>query len=365
MARPLIAAINLAALRHNYQLALGQSATGTAVAVVKADAYGHGAIPVARTLSDLAPAFGVACIEEAEQLRTAGIQQPILLLEGFFEAEEIPQLLQQQYQPVLHSQWQIDQLTSHLQQHPVKPGSLNVWLKVDTGMHRLGLAPEAVTAAWQTLRQLPAIGEMTLVTHFARADETNCPVTEQQITRFQALQQQLQCPASLANSAATLHWQAAQQGWLRPGIMLYGASPLVTGHPLGEQLQPVMTLESRLISVRDLPAGEAVGYGGRFVTSQATRIGVIACGYGDGYPRQARDGTPILVNGRRCSLAGRVSMDMMTVDLGPGSSDQPGDPVELWGNNLSVNEVADWCDTISYTLLTGLLPRVRRIYSGE
>ena len=362
MARPLIAEIDLSALRHNYQLALSQSATSTALAVVKADAYGHGAVTVAEALQDLAPAFGVACIEEAEILYQAGIQKPVILLEGFFEAQELPLIFDRAYQPVLHSQWQIKLLLQVLEQIPQPAKSLKLWLKMDSGMHRLGLHPDETPQAYQQLVQHPAVASVTLITHFACADDPFSAISNQQIQRFNSVQQTLQCPVSLANSAATLNLPASHQGWLRPGIMLYGASPFAPGHPMGDQLRPVMTLKTRLISVRDLPAGESVGYGGRFTTTQPTRIGVLACGYGDGYPRQAIDGTPMLVNGIKCQMAGRVSMDMMTVDLGHQSQAQPGDEVELWGKHLSVNEVAEHCDTISYTLLTGLLPRVKRVY---
>lgn len=362
MARPLRAEINLAALRHNYQLALGSSPDGTAVAVVKANAYGHGAVEVASALADLAPAFAVACIEEADELVAAGIRQPILLLEGFFTADELPRIVRHGYEAVLHAAWQLEQLEAFLAEGQVAAAALNIWLKVDTGMHRLGFSPEETAAVYRRLQALPAVGKITLTTHFARADELSSDATTMQLQKLQALQHGLGCAVSVANSPAILGWPQAQQGWLRPGIMLYGASPLGTEHLQGARLQPVMSLKSALISVRELPAGEAVGYGARFVTQQPTRIGVVACGYGDGYPRHAREGTPVLVNGVRCHLAGRVSMDMLTVDLTACPDAQVGDEVELWGTSLPVNEVAEHCDTISYTLLTCLLPRVPRRY---
>lgn len=362
MARPLRAEINLAALRHNYQLALGSSPDGTAVAVVKANAYGHGAVEVASALADLAPAFAVACIEEADELVAAGIRQPILLLEGFFTADELPRIVRHGYETVLHAAWQLEQLEAFLAEGQVAAAALNIWLKVDTGMHRLGFAPEETAAVYRRLQALPAVGKITLTTHFARADELSSDATTMQLQKLQALQHELGCAVSVANSPAILGWPQAQQGWLRPGIMLYGASPLGAEHLQGARLQPVMSLKSALISVRELPAGEAVGYGARFVTQQPTRIGVVACGYGDGYPRHAREGTPVLVNGVRCRLAGRVSMDMLTVDLTGCPDAQVGDEVELWGTSLPVNEVAEHCDTISYTLLTCLLPRVPRRY---
>lgn len=362
MARPLIAEINLTALRHNYQLAQSQSASASALAVVKANAYGHGAVAVAQALADLAPAFAVACIEEAEELSAAGIKQPITLLEGFFASSELPLIIAKGYEPLIHSEWQLSQLIDYLSQHAVAPRSLNLWLKVDTGMHRLGFAVAQVASIYQHLQTLPAIKQITLTSHFACADDLSSDATVKQLAQFHALQEQLNCPVSIANSPATLGWPAAQQGYLRPGIMLYGASPFAAGHALAEQLQTVMTLKTQLISVRELPAGEPVGYGGRFTTEKLTRIGVVACGYGDGYPRHAKDGTPLLVNGQRCRLAGRVSMDMLTVDLSNSPNAQIGDEVILWGEGLSVNEVASYCDTISYTLLTCLLPRVKRLY---
>lgn len=362
MARPLVAEINLAALRHNYQLALSQSATSSALAVVKANAYGHGAVEVALALADLAPAFAVATLEEAEELYTAGITQPITLLEGFFDASELPVIFARNYQPLIHSQWQIDLLLNYLAKFSAPPASLSLWLKVDTGMHRLGFAPEQATQAYQQLNALAATKNITLTSHFACADELANPATSIQLQILHTLAQQLNCPISIANSSATLGWPAAKTGYLRPGIMLYGASPFAQGQSLGDQLKPVMTLKTKLISVRDLPAGESVGYGARFTTQEPTRIGVAACGYGDGYPRQAKDGTPLLVRGQVCSLAGRVSMDMLTLNLNNCPDAQVGDEVILWGEDLSVNQVADHCDTIGYTLLTCLLPRVKRHY---
>jgi len=362
MARPLVAEINLAALRYNYQLALRQSATSSALAVVKANAYGHGAVKIAQSLADLAPAFAVASIEEAEELADAGIKQPITLLEGFFDASELPIILARGYQPLIHSHWQVTQLINYLNNNQLPKGSLNIWLKADTGMHRLGFPVEQAASIYTQLKALKAINNITLTSHFACADDLTSQATLKQLEQLKSLQQQLNCPVSIANSPATLGWPEAQLGYLRPGIMLYGASPFPPGHFLGDQLKTVMTLKSRIISLRDLPAGETIGYGARFITEKPIRVGVVACGYGDGYPRQAIDGTPVLVNGIKCHLAGRVSMDMLTVDLSNNPNARIGDEVILWGGDLSVNEVASYCDTISYTLLTCLLPRVKRQY---
>lgn len=362
MARPLVAEINLAAVRHNYQLALSLTASGSALAVVKANAYGHGAVPIAKALADLAPAFAVACIEEAQELTAAGIKHPIILLEGFFATDELPLILAKGYEPVIHNDWQVKQLIDYLTNQPVAKNSLNIWLKVDTGMHRLGFAPQEVAPIYQQLKSLTGLGKITLTSHLANADDLTNLTTSYQLAELKSLQKELNCSVSLANSPATLGWPETQEGYLRPGIMLYGASPFTTKHPLADKLQTVMTLKSQLISVRNLPTGEGVGYGARFVTQKPTPIGVVACGYGDGYPRQAIDGTPIKVNGIRCYLAGRVSMDMLTVDLTNSPNAQVGDEVILWGEGLTVNELGNYCDTISYTLLTCLLPRVKRRY---
>lgn len=362
MGRPLVAQINLNALRHNYQLALQAAASDQAIAVIKANAYGHGSIQVAQALADLAPAFAVASIEEAEELKSAGIPHPLLLLEGFFSADELPLIFQRGYELMIHSSWQLECLKHYCSSSTTAKQPLTVWLKVDTGMHRLGFEPEQVQAVYSWLIQQPWVNQVILTSHFAAADQLDNPKTQIQLEQLQNLQQQLNCQISLANSPAILGWPQAAQGWLRPGILLYGASPLAPGHFWGDQLEAVMTLKSQLISVRHLAAGEAVGYGGRYITQQATSIGIVACGYGDGYPRQAKDGTPVMVKGVRCGLAGRVSMDMLAVDLTGVPDPQPGDDVELWGKQLNINEVAQDCDTLSYTLLTGLLPRVPRCY---
>ena len=279
----------------------------------------------------------------------------MVLLEGCFESVELAEVDRLGFEPVLHSEYQIRHLLEYRARRP-----LRVWLKVDSGMHRLGLAPGAVQDAYRRLVESPNVGEIVLTTHLARADELDCGTTERQLAVFESATAGLPGPRSLANSAATMAWAASRRDWVRPGIMLYGASPLDRRHPADQALRPVMSLESALIAIRDLPAGEPIGYGARFVTDAPTRVGVVAMGYADGYPRQARDGTPVAVNGRRSRLIGRVSMDMLTVDL----SDQPqaavGDPVELWGERVAANEVAVGCDTIAYHLFTGVTRRVPR-----
>lgn len=357
MSRKARALIRLDAVAHNYRLAKSLHPGCRAVAVVKADAYGHGAVQVARALEAEADAFGVACIEEALALREAGISKPVTLLEGFFDAAELDLIDQHRFWTVVHSDHQIDALAAAQPQQPV-----NVWLKMDSGMHRLGFAPEEFKAAYERLSALPQVGEVILMTHFACADELDGDATPRQIACFEAATQGLEAPRSLANSPATLGWPEAEGDWLRPGLMLYGASPFETAQEAADQLKPAMSLYSEVIAVHEIAAGESVGYGASWTAEQTTRVGTVAMGYGDGYPRHAKSGTPVVVNGVRTRIIGRVSMDMITVDLTPVPDAGPGAEVEFWGENLSINEVAGYCDTIPYTLMTCLTNRIPRIY---
>lgn len=364
MARPLIADIDLEALRHNYCLARDLAPDSQAVAVLKADAYGHGALACARALEDLAPAFAVACIEEALVLREAGIATPIVLLEGIFEASELELVDAHGLWLAVHSDWQLEALLAYRPQRPIP-----VWLKVDSGMHRLGFSPAQAEAAWARLAAAPeVVGERQLMSHFATADALHTAYFETQLLRMRALAERLDAPLCLANSPATLAHPEAHGAWNRPGVMLYGSDPLEVANEASRALQPVMTLRSEIIAVRELAPGEPVGYAGRWKASRPARIGVVACGYGDGYDRHAVDGTPVLVDGQRTVIAGKVSMDMLTVDLTELPEAGIGSEVVLWGRAangavLSVDEVARHCDTISYTLLTGVLPRAPRRYN--
>jgi len=365
MARPLIADIDLDALRHNYRLARDRAPHSRAVAVIKADAYGHGALRCARALEDLAPAFAVACLEEAERLREGGITSPIVLLEGIFEAAELERVEALELWMAVHSDWQLEALLAY---RPARP--IPVWVKVDSGMHRLGFPPERAEAVWARLAAAPEHAcDLHLMSHFATADARAPAYFEQQLGLLEALAQRLGAPTCLANSPATLAWPASHGAWNRPGVMLYGSDPLEAANAASRRLAPVMTLRSELIAVRELAKGEPVGYGGRWRAPRPSRIGVVACGYGDGYDRHAADGTPVLVAGQRTVIAGKVSMDMLTVDLTDIPEADIGSEVVLWGRAasgevLSVDEVARHCDTISYTLLTGVLPRVPRRYHG-
>ncbi|MBF8778537.1 alanine racemase [Pseudomonas fulva] len=346
--RPARALIDLQALRHNYRLAR-ELAGSRALAVVKADAYGHGAVRCALALEPEADGFAVACIEEALELRAAGIDLPILLLEGFFEASELALIAQKQLWCVVHSLWQLEAL-----EHARLPRPVTVWLKLDTGMHRVGLHPADYQEAYRRLLASGNVARIVLMSHFARADELDEPATERQLAVFDAARQGLQAETSLCNSPALLGWPQVRSDWVRPGIMLYGATPFEQPQAQAERLQPVMTLQSRIISVRELPAGEPVGYGARFVSSQPTRVGVVAMGYADGYPRHAPTGTPVMVAGKRSQLIGRVSMDMLCVDLTDVPHASVGSPVELWGKQVLASEVASQAGSIPYQLLCNL-----------
>ncbi|GHC29778.1 alanine racemase, catabolic [Kushneria pakistanensis] len=367
--RPLTAHIDLDALRHNYRQACRCAPEARAMAVLKANAYGHGSTACAHALADQAPAMAVACLEEGRALRDSGIACPLVLLEGFFEPCELDEIIAGHYWSVLHTHWQVDAMLEALERWPQH--RVTVLVKCDSGMHRLGFAPEDVAEVCQRLTAHPGIAQTLLMTHFATADTPNSPLLTAQLATINTLRQQLDLPGCFANSPATLSVPEAHHDWVRPGVMLYGVNPLEPQHPrhgeIDQALEPVMTLESRIIAVRELKAGEPIGYGARHVTRQPTRVGVVACGYGDGYDRHAREGTPVLVDGQRVPIAGRVSMDMLTVDITALPEAGIGSRVTLWGRDVSgavlnVSEVALWCDTIAYTLLTGILPRVPRRY---
>ena len=355
--RPARALIDLDALRHNYRLARELSGA-KALAVVKADAYGHGAVRCAQALEAEADGFAVACIEEALELRYAGIRQPILLLEGFFEAGELSLIDQHQLWCVVHSAWQIEAIEQARLSRP-----LRVWLKLDSGMHRVGLHPAEYRDAHARLMASGKVEKIVLMSHFARADELDCPRSTEQLEVFQLARGELQAEVSLRNSPAILGWPQMPSDWVRPGIMLYGATPFEQGQEQAARLKPVMTLESKIISVRELPAGEPVGYGARFVAERPTRVGVVAMGYADGYPRHAATGTPVMVDGVRTRLIGRVSMDMLTVDLTDLPQAGLGSRVELWGEKVLASDVAYGCGSIPYQLFCNL-KRVPRVYSG-
>ncbi|WP_454831809.1 alanine racemase [Pseudoxanthomonas wuyuanensis] len=353
--RPARALIDLGALRHNYRLARAAGGSRT-LAVIKADAYGHGAVRCAQALQNEADGFAVACIEEALELRQAGIEAPILLLEGFFDKDELPLIDRHGFWCMVHDPWQVEALERAAPTRPLK-----VWLKQDSGMHRLGLSAQACMAAWQRLRQVPGIEPMVLASHFARADELDCARTREQAEAFAQLSARIPLPTSLSNSPALLGWPDIRGDWSRAGLMLYGATPFPAAHPQADRLRPVMTLESQIIAVRELPSGEPIGYGGRFVTRKPSRIGVVALGYADGYPQFAPDDTPVAIAGKPGHLIGRVSMDMLTVDLTDHPYADIGTPVQLWGDRVAVSSVAAHSGISVYPLLCGL-KRAPRVY---
>nr|WP_318384232.1 alanine racemase [uncultured Enterobacter sp.] len=350
--------INRRALRHNLQRLRELAPASRMVAVVKANAYGHGLLETARTLTS-ADAFGVARLEEALRLRTGGITQPILLLEGFFSASDLPTIAAQHLHTVVHNTEQLDALENAVLSEPV-----TVWMKLDTGMHRLGVRPEQADAFYQRLCACKNVRQpVNIVSHFARADEPECGATEQQLDTFNTFCDGKPGQRSIAASGGILLWPQAHFDWVRPGIILYGVSPLEQ-KPWGPDFdfQPVMSLTSNLIAVREHKAGEPVGYGGTWVSERDTRLGVVAMGYGDGYPRAAPSGTPVLVKGREVPIVGRVAMDMICVDLGPDAQDSAGDPVTLWGEGLPVERIAEFTKVSAYELITRLTSRVAMKY---
>jgi len=328
------------------------------MAVVKANAYGHGLARIATNLSEAAvDAFAVASIEEGVALRECGLRLPITVLSAIWETADIEPLLVWNLDPVLHNRAQIDLFSS-------LDGSrqLNPWLKIDTGMHRVGIESGQAQSLISQLTVAPWVKALRLMTHFACADDIENPATRQQLADFLRLAGNAELPRSAANSAAIVAWPQTHMEWVRPGIMLYGCSPMLEGVDGAPGLRPVMTLRSRLTAVFSHARGQAIGYGASWYCSHDTRIGLIPCGYGDGYPRHAATGTPVLVDGQRATLAGRVSMDMLCVDLGPDSPALPGSKVVLWGEGLPVEEIAASAGTIGYELLCRVTQRPPRQY---
>ena len=355
MTRPVRAVISVPALRNNLTRIRHYAPQSRIMAVIKADAYGHGMIRVARALHDV-EAFAVASVEDGVVLRDAQVEQPICLLEGFFHADELPLLVQHRLSPTLHSESQLWDV-----EHAKGLASLDVWVKIDTGMHRLGFAPAALNDVMQRLRACPAIGKVSLMTHFASADNKFDATTRVQTGLFLETTREYEAERSLANSAAIVAWPDSHKEWVRPGIMLYGVSPMIGQSAESLGLQPVMTLESAIIAVNQRRKGEVVGYGGDWVCPEDMPVGVVAAGYGDGYPRHAPAGTPVLVSGQRLPLIGRVSMDMIMVDLRELPDTRIGDPVVLWGKGLPVEEIAERAGTIAYELLCCVTTRVPRV----
>ncbi len=366
MPRPIEARIDLSALRHNYLVAKERAAGAAAAAVatararpakawavVKADAYGHGLLRAAAALADVADGFALLDVEAAVALRDAGYRQPILLLEGFFDRADLAACAEYGLVTGVH---RLEQLRMIREARLAAP--LPIYVKLNTGMNRLGFMPGELAAVRAELADARAFGAITLMMHFAEADGGRG--IDWQLDRFHAIRTDWPgAPeVSLANSAALLRYPQTVHDWVRPGIMLYGGSPFADVDAASLELKPVMTLKSRILAVQEIRAGERVGYGGLFEARQPTRVGIVACGYADGYPRHAPGGTPILVEGERCTTLGRVSMDMLACDLTRLPQAGVGSPVVLWGEGLAADEVAAAAGTVSYELFCALARRV-------
>lgn len=365
MTRPTSAIIDLQALRDNFALAQQLGSNAKSMPMVKANAYGHGMIKVAKALRDMAPAYGVACIEEALELRHANISQPILLLEGPHSADEVELATEHCFWLMLENHKQLNAVLNTKLKTPV-----NLWIKLDTGMHRLGFQPDEVQQVFQQLDDSQNVAEsMVLATHFSCADNLDNDFTQRQLSRFAVALKNVDrsnLQTSLTNSAAILDWPDIKDDWQRPGYMLYGNTPFSQQQKNADQLKPVMHFQSAVISIRTIAVGESVGYTANWTAERLSTIATIAVGYGDGYPRHAKNGTPVLIGGVKCPLVGNVSMDMISVDI--TDLTQPieiGEPVTLWGPSLGVNEVAHHCGTIGYELLTRMPARVPRIYIND
>jgi alanine racemase len=354
------ALIRLGALQHNLDV-IRKAAPGCKVmAVIKANAYGHGMVAVAKHLEKV-DAFAVARVPEALELRKNGIVEPVVLLAGVMNEAELKAAIDSDLQPVVHSVEQLEMLET------AGAGKVVVWIKVDTGMNRLGFAPAEAAGIIERAQAATAVSEVRLMTHLSSADELHSATTTEQLRRFEPVASGFQGAVSIGNTPATLGWPDVRDAqnqlrfdgdhWIRPGIALFGISPFAdrTGADLG--LKPVMVFQARLIAKKGLPAGSRVGYKGSYVSDADTILGIISAGYGDGYSRHFRSGTPILINGRRVSLIGNVSMDLIAVDLGIDSRDTIGDVATLWGDGLPVEEIAPWADAIPYELVCGVMNR--------
>lgn len=351
MSRPVQAQLDLQALKNNLQI-VRRAAPGSRVwSVVKANAYGHGIDRIWSALS-ATDGFAMLNLEEAILLRERGWKGPILMLEGFFHADELPLFDKYRLTTSVHSNWQIKALQDARINAP-----LDIYVKVNSGMNRLGFQPDKARTVWQQLRALKNVGEMTLMAHFADAERPDGIAGA--MVRVEQAAEGLDCPRSLSNSAATLWHPEAHFNWVRPGIILYGASPSGQWQDIANSgLKPVMTLRSEIIGIQTLKAGDTVGYGSRYRAMQEQRIGIVAGGYADGYPRHAPSGTPVWVNGVRTGTVGTISMDMLAVDLTPCPQAGIGSPVELWGHEVKIDDVASAAGTVGYELMCALAQRV-------
>ena len=354
MSRPAHVIINQSAIRHNLNKVRQMAPDSQIMAIVKADAYGHGVEHVTPAMQEV-NAFGVACLEEASALRSLGISKPIVLLEGHFSKDEFAAISQLHLDLVIHHQSQIDMLQAVALKTP-----LNVWIKIDTGMHRLGFDPAEVPQVIRFMQGSANVSDnIRLMSHFATANEKDMSFVRKQTDSFYTIAEQYKLERSFCNSAAVINDSQSHMDWIRPGLMMYGISPFAESTGKNHGLIPAMSLKSKLISVKRLQAGETVGYGATWTCPETMPIGIVAAGYGDGYPRHAPSGTPILVNDKVCQLIGRASMDMLAVDLRHADNAAVGDEVLLWGENLPVEEIARAANTIPYQLVCAMHKRLR------
>lgn len=346
------ALVDTGALRSNLAVVRRLAPRSHVMAVVKANAYGHGLVPTALALVD-ADSFAVARLEEGIALRHAGVRAPIVLLEGVFSPEQLDEAARQDFEIVVHAAEQITLFNAWGGSH-----RFTIWIKVDTGMNRLGFRPEEFSGALAVLAGHRHVGTLRVLTHLANADGQGDPATGQQLQLFERLTGGLGLERSIANSAGIVAWPDSHVEWVRPGLMLFGVSPIAGRTAIDYRLKPAMTLLSTVIAVKPVLPGERVGYGGRWTARRATTIAIAAVGYGDGYPRHIANGTPVLIEGARATVAGRVSMDMIAIDVTDLPPVRIGAEVLLWGKGLPVEEVAPYADTISYELLCGVSQRV-------
>lgn len=354
------ALIRLGALEHNLDIIRQAAPDCRVMAVIKANAYGHGMVPVAQHLSDV-DAFAVARVPEAILLRQHGIEVPVVLLAGVMTGAELASAIEHAFEPVVHCVEQLELLDE------ATSGAVTIWLKFDTGMNRLGFSPRDAEHVIGRLRAMRVVREIRLMTHLSSADELEADTTSSQLARFRPVAQGFEGAVSIGNTPGMFGWPAVSEAraefgftgdsWIRPGLALFGVSPFAgrTGIELG--LKPAMQFEARLIARKLLRSGARVGYKGSYINDSDTQLGIISAGYGDGYTRHFRSGTPVLINDRRVPLIGNVSMDMIAVDLGPGSRDRVGDIATLWGDGLPVEEVAPFANAIPYELVCGVMNR--------
>lgn len=357
--RPATVTIHGAALRHNLAVVRQYAPNSKIMPAIKADAYGHGVVEVANATKDLVDGFAVATIQEALQIREQNIDLPLLVFQGAQSLNDIAIAIKHKLRLVVHHQHQLELLEQYSHQ---QPDQLAVALKLDTGMHRLGILPQEFPNALQGLERNEYVAQdIWLMTHFACADDDQNKLTTEQIQCFEQSTSQLQLIKTLANSAAIVQWPASHRDWVRPGIMFYGGNPLLKKSSKELGLQAAMTLNAPILAIRDLKIGDAVGYGSTWTAKEPTTVGVVACGYADGYPRHAPSGTPVWLNGKFTRLLGRVSMDLVVIDLSHIEA-EVGDQVELWGKNNPIDDVAKHAETISYELMCHVGSLSHRIF---